>query len=76
MALLGVTQGAVTVLGLVNDHDHQVHLCVDAGIWDGKYYLCHPLVNTATLVLSKDDLLRFFALTGHTPQVITIRATS
>jgi Ala-tRNA(Pro) deacylase len=70
--LLGLTRGAVTVLGLVNDVEHHVHLLVDADIWNDETFLCHPLVNTATLVLIKADLERFFALTGHVPRVEAI----
>ena len=43
-----------------------VELWVDAEIWQGDAFLSHPLVNTATLVLSKAELERFFELTGHT----------
>ena len=64
--LLGVTRGAVTVLGLVNDAEHRVNLWIDAEVWRGENFLCHPLVNTATLVLSKAALERFFEITGHT----------
>ncbi len=63
--MLGLDPGAVTVLGLVNDDQHRVQLWVDASIWDAAHFLCHPLVNTATLVISKKDLERFFELTGH-----------
>ena len=64
--LLGVTRGAVTMMGLSNDVEHAVELWIDAEIWAGAYFLSHPLVNTATLVISKAELERFFALTGHT----------
>jgi Ala-tRNA(Pro) deacylase len=64
--LLGLTRGSVTTMGLVNDAEHHVELWVDAEIWQGEHFLCHPLVNTATLVLSKKELERFFALTDHT----------
>lgn len=67
--LLGVTRGAVTMMGLVNDTQHQVELWVDSEIWQGETFLSHPLVNTATLILSKPELERFFALTGHTPHI-------
>ena len=63
--ILGVMRGAVTMMGLANDTDHQVELWIDAEIWQGDYFLSHPLVNTATLVLSKAELERFFGLTGH-----------
>ena len=64
--LLGVGRGAVTVLGLVNDDEHQVDIWIDKEIWGKESFMCHPLVNTATLVLSKATLERFFKITGHT----------
>ena len=66
MRLLGVTRGAVTMMGLANDIDQVVELWIDAEIWHGEYFLTHPLVNTATLILSKAELERFFVLTRHT----------
>ena len=63
--LLGVTRGSVTMMGLVNDTDHQVELWLDAEIWKEDTFLCHPLVNTATLILSKQSVQRFFKITGH-----------
>lgn len=63
--LLQLTPGSVTVLGLINDQYHRVELWIDEAIWEDGYFLCHPLVNTATLVLTKADLIRFFKLTGH-----------
>lgn len=63
--LLGVTRGSVTMMGLANDTGHEIELWIDAGIWGSQYFLSHPLVNTATLILPKAELERFFALTGH-----------
>ena len=68
MRLLGVTRGSVTMMGLVNDSEHAVELWIDEEIWRGEQFLCHPLVNTATLILSKPELQRFFVLTGHAPK--------
>ena len=67
MRLLGVTRGAVTMMGLINDTEHQIELWIDAEIWRGEHFLSHPLVNTATLVLAKSEVERFFRLTGHAP---------
>jgi Ala-tRNA(Pro) deacylase len=64
--LLGVTRGSVTMMGLANDDEHNVELRIDDEIWQSEYFLSHPLVNTATLVLAKSELKRFFALTRHT----------
>lgn len=69
MRLLGVTRGAVTMMGLANDTEHQVELWIDADVWQSESFLSHPLVNTATLILSKSELERFIELTGHTPHI-------
>lgn len=71
MRLLGVTRGAVTMMGLANDIEHVVELWIDAEIWQSEYFLSHPLVNTATLILSKAELERFFAVTGHAPRLFS-----
>ena len=67
MRLLGVTRGSVTMMGLANDSEQKVELWIDEHIWQGEYFQSHPLVNTATLVLSKAELKRFFELTEHAP---------
>ena len=72
--LLGVTPGAVTVLALINDMDHEVELLVDEGIWGEVNFTCHPLVNTATLVITKEGLVDFFRLTGHPLRTIKMQA--
>jgi Ala-tRNA(Pro) deacylase len=69
---LGVTPGAVTLLGLINDAAHEIQLLVDSELWGEEHFLCHPLVNTATLLLARADLLRFFDLTGHAAQVVDV----
>ena len=64
---------AVTMMGLANDTDQKVELWVDEQIWESDNFLSHPLVNTATLILSKAELIRFFALTRHTPHFFSER---
>lgn len=69
---LGVSPGAVSLLALANDAGHEVELYVDTEVWHAPRVFCHPLVNTATLVLSHADLERFLAHTGHRPRVLPI----
>jgi Ala-tRNA(Pro) deacylase len=69
---LGVAPGSVTVLGLVNDTAHGVELFVDADVWRAPHWRAHPLVNTATLVLSRSDVELFLAHTGHVPRVVSL----
>jgi Ala-tRNA(Pro) deacylase len=69
--LLGITRGSVTMMGLVNDTGHAVELWMDNETWDGEFFLSHPLVNTATLILAKSALESFFELTGHVLHLFT-----
>lgn len=62
---LGVDPGSVTIFALINDPDHQVELIMDASLWEQETFQFHPLVNTATLVISRNDLKRFLVFTGH-----------
>ena len=33
---------------------------------------CHPLENTATTNIARDDLLRFIRACGHEPSIVTL----
>lgn len=70
--LLGLSPGAVSILGLVHDPAGMVELLIDKDIWLEQAYLCHPLVNTATLLIQRPEMLRFIELTGHTARAIDI----
>jgi Ala-tRNA(Pro) deacylase len=69
---LGVQPGSVTVLGLVTDRGHDVELVVDADVWRADAWRCHPMVNSATLVLTRANIERFLAITGHQPRIVTV----
>ena len=69
---LGLTPGSVTILGLINDPSHGVELYVDADVWNREWWNCHPLTNTATLVLSRGDIEAFLAHTGHEARVVRL----
>jgi Ala-tRNA(Pro) deacylase len=69
---LGVTPGSVTLLALVNDPQHHVTVLIDEDVWRAETVQAHPLINTATLVISQADLRRFLSVTGHEPRVIPV----
>lgn len=72
MKYLGVEPGSVTVLGLIHDSTNAVELYIDADVWKTPEWRCHPLTNSATLVISRPDIEKLLARTGHTPQVIVL----
>jgi Ala-tRNA(Pro) deacylase len=72
MARLGVEPGAVSLMALVNDPDHTVEILIDRDLWEADAIHCHPLVNTATLVIPLEDIKKFLAATGHTARLVNI----
>ena len=67
--LLGVEPGAVTAFGVMNDTSRRVNVVVDAGLMEHAVINCHPLVNTMTTSIAREDLVKFLAATGHTPRI-------
>jgi Ala-tRNA(Pro) deacylase len=75
--ILGLEPGSVTVLAVVNDVNKKVKVLVDLELWRDEGLQCHPLINTATLVIQPLDISRLLAHSGHDIELITIpvRAT-
>ncbi len=72
--LLGVEPGSVTLLGLIHDRNHRVTVVLDQPLAEAYALQCHPLVNSATLVIPREGMARFFAATGHTPRTLDVPA--
>ena len=72
LEVLGVTPGSVTALALVNDTAKRVSVVVDERLMAYDIINCHPLVNSATTTLKRDDLIRFMRSTGHEPRVLPL----
>ena len=73
---LGVEPGSVTPFSVINDTGHAVRLVLDQGLQAPGAINGHPLTNTMTTAVSLDDLLRFFAATGHKPQWLDLGGPS
>ena len=74
--LLHITPGSVSLLALCNDADGAVEFVIARALWDAPAVQAHPLVNTATMVVSHADLERFLAATGHAPRVVDVPRAS
>jgi Ala-tRNA(Pro) deacylase len=72
MAALGVEPGSVTAFALVNDPDRRVTFVLDRALLDHAIVNFHPLVNTATVALSREDFLKFCDAVGHAPLVLDL----
>jgi len=75
MQALGVPPGSVTAFAVINDPDRRVRVIVDAELMRHEGINCHPLENTATTNIARDDLLRFMRACGHEPRVAALGPT-
>ncbi|HPG88015.1 MAG TPA: prolyl-tRNA synthetase associated domain-containing protein [Hyphomicrobium sp.] len=74
MDKLGITPGSVTAFAIANDLAQHVELVFDDNLMTHDSLNCHPLENTATTNIARDELLRFIRSTGHEPKIITLSA--
>ena len=73
-ATLGVDPGSVTPFGVLNDTERRVAVVLDAAMMAQQTLNFHPLTNTMTTSIGRDDLLRFLAATGHTARIEPVAA--
>ncbi len=62
---LDIHPGAVSIMGLMNDHENRVQLLVDEDVLAGEYLGCHPCVNTSSLKLRGQDVWEKFLPAVH-----------
>ncbi len=67
--VLGVTPGSVTAFGAINDKDGRVTVVLDTALMAHATINAHPLVNTMTTSLKREDLVKFLESTGHLPRI-------
>ncbi len=70
----GVEPGAVTPFGAINDRQGRVTVVLDAAMMDHEMVNFHPLVNTMTTSIARDDLVKFLESTGHLPRIERLSA--
>jgi len=72
MEALGVPAGSVTAFAIMNDQARRVRVVIDAELMKHDSVNCHPLENTATTNIARDDLLRFIRHYGHEPRIAVL----
>jgi Ala-tRNA(Pro) deacylase len=71
-ATLGIEPGAVTPFAAMNDSDRRVTVVLDAALMRHGTINTHPLTNTMTTSIAREDLLRFLEATGHAPRIAAL----
>lgn len=76
LEVLGVTPGSVTPFGAINDKEARVTVVLDKALMEHAIINAHPLVNTMTTSLSREDLVKFLESTGHLPRIEQVSGLS
>ncbi len=69
LELLGVAPGSVTPFGAINDTAGRVTVVLDAPLMEHAIINAHPLTNTMTTSVTREDLVKFLEATGHPPRI-------
>ena len=64
--------GSVTPFALINDKAGRVTVILDADMMRHERLNYHPLENTATTNIARDDLVRFIRSCGHQPRIMAV----
>ena len=73
LEFLDIEPGAVSLMGLMNDHDNHVKLLVDKDLLNEKFVGCHPCVNTSSLKLKSEDAFgTYLKAVHHDMQVVEL----
>ncbi|EGT4255307.1 hypothetical protein D8W73_14720 [Citrobacter amalonaticus] len=67
MATLGVEPGSVTPFSVAYHSKSNIQIIIDASVSATQPLGFHPLVNTASVCISRSDLLRLLAFYGYFP---------
>jgi Ala-tRNA(Pro) deacylase len=70
--VLGVKPGSVTAFAVMNDQAGQVRVVIDQALMAFDTINLHPMENSATTSIAREDLLRFIRAAGHTPQIAAL----
>ena len=69
---LGVKPGSVTPFGLINDLENHVHLFVDKNLQNAGRVSFHPGINTASLIITLENFIRYLNHIGNTYEWIEL----
>lgn len=70
---LDIKPGAVSVMGLMNDKENKVKLLIDKSVATGAEIGCHPCVNTSSLKIKTNDILKIFLpAVNHLPTIVEL----
>jgi Ala-tRNA(Pro) deacylase len=73
---LGVQPGSVSPFGIINDVNQEVVIAIDRDLLRHDLLGFHPNINTATLVVGREDFLRFLKHCGNEVRIVDLQSES
>ena len=72
-ALLDITPGSLTLLGLMNDKENRVRLLIDEDVLKAEFFGCHPCINTSSVTMATAEVVsKLIPALGHPPTMVTL----
>ena len=67
--VLGITPGAVSPIGLVNDIENRTIFIIDEEVWNADEICCHPNINSETMQIPGSEFQKLIEATGNTLEI-------
>src|SRR5690606_5060456 len=71
---LHVERGSVTPFGIMFDTSNTVAVLLDSMLFVNEFLGFHPLINTATTIITSQDLIKFLQATRNTYDIVDFAA--
>lgn len=67
---LNLVPGMVSLFGLINNKDHDIKIYIDKNVLDEKIITFYPNVNTATMFITVEDMIKFIENLNYEYEII------
>jgi len=72
-ALIGLTPGEASVMGILNDTDNKIKVVIDKAVADAEWFACNPGANTTHIKFKTTQLINnFLPAEGHKAEIIML----
>jgi len=73
LELLNVTPGSVNIMTLMYDIENKVQLIIDEDLIKNDYFGLHPMINTTSIKIKKEDILdNYLKYVHHEPIIVKL----
>ena len=72
-ALIGLTPGEASVMGILNDTEGKIQVVIDKAVADAEWFACNPGANTTHIRFKTKQLLNtFLPAENHKAEIIML----